>query len=227
MLHDDRVAGEDRGDDAVDRREEGIVPRRQVEHDAEGLAHDAPFEARRGRQDHVGQRALRDGHHVPCPGGRPPHLAAGLRDGLAHHARDALGDRLGRGLHRFHRSLAECDPLGEGRGPPRPGLRAGTVQDGVDGLVVRQLDLARDLSSERVVDFEAKRAFGVGHGRVSLPRHDRGSRGASAGAPSTLPVAVFARASLRGSPSKTIRPPLSPASGPSSITQSALAITSG
>ena len=41
MLQNHRVAGKDRGDDAVDSGHERIVPRRHAQHDTHGLLHDA------------------------------------------------------------------------------------------------------------------------------------------------------------------------------------------
>ena len=49
------IAGEDGGDHDVHRREERVVPGRQVQNDAERRLHDAPLEAGFGARDDVGE----------------------------------------------------------------------------------------------------------------------------------------------------------------------------
>ena len=75
VLHDHRVAREHRRHHHVHRREQRVVPRRQVEHDAQRLLHDAPLEARLGRQHDVRERRVGDGDHVAGAPGHARELA--------------------------------------------------------------------------------------------------------------------------------------------------------
>ena len=162
VLDDDRVAREHRRDDAVDRGQEGVVPRRQVEHDPDRLPDDAALEAREG-QDDVCKRGLGDRHHVARARRRRLDLAARLRDRLAHHAGDVGRDGLQACLHREDGALAEGDAVGEGARAPRARRIAGAVERRAGAPRVCELDLASGLSGERVVDDEGLRA--CGHGR--------------------------------------------------------------
>ena len=101
MLDDDRIAREHRRHDDVDGGEQRVVPRGQVENDAERLFHDAALEARLDPRNDVGQTFLGDARHVARAKGHPVDLASRLGKRLAHHGRDVAGHRVGVGEHGF------------------------------------------------------------------------------------------------------------------------------
>ena len=65
------------------------------------------------REDQVGERGLRDRHHVPRAERHPGHLPLRLLQRFPHHLGDVGGDRVGPLLHRDHGELAEGDPVGK------------------------------------------------------------------------------------------------------------------
>ena len=113
-LQHDGVAGDDRRQDGVHRREEGVVPRGEDEHGAQRLPSDEPLEPGFRFNDRVGEGTRRDGGHVV---GSLLEPAADLRravgDGAAHLPRQLLGDRLGVVDHPPHHPPAHGDALVE------------------------------------------------------------------------------------------------------------------
>jgi hypothetical protein len=159
VLHDHGVAGENRGDDGVHRREERVVPRREIEHDAQRRLHDAALEAVLGRERDVLEGGLGDRHHVPRATGHPRHLAPGLAQRLAHHARDVRGDGVDVFLHPRRGALADRDALGDRAGAEGAGGGLCAVESRGDDRLVREREAAGDVAGERVVDGE-----GCAHG---------------------------------------------------------------
>ncbi len=163
VLHHDRVAGEHGRDDAVDRRQERVVPRRRIEHDAERGLGDAPLEPLFRRQRDVGERRLGDRHHVARASRHPAYFPLRLRERLPHHPCDVGGDRIGARVECGEDPLTQRDSVGEGRRAPRTRGGMGAIEDGADARVVSELDGAGDVAGERVVDGE------IGHGDGSIP----------------------------------------------------------
>jgi hypothetical protein len=100
VLDDDRVAREQGGDDDVHRDEERVVPRGDVEHDAEGLVADIAGEIGLFGDVFVLEGILGDVDHVAGAGEHAVDLAPGEGDGFAHLAGDVGGD-----LKRSQRAL--------------------------------------------------------------------------------------------------------------------------
>ncbi len=153
MLHDDGVAGEHRGDNRVHGGEERVVPRGQIEHDAEGRLRDAALEAFLRREHDVGERLLRDLLHVapaPC---HAFDLATRLRERLAHLPRDVLRDLLGACLELRERPIAERDALLHAHRGELAGSLAGIGEDVVDGRLIRHVERRGGfLTCKRVVN---------------------------------------------------------------------------
>ncbi len=76
MLQHDRIAGDQRRDDRVDRSQKRIVPRRNDEDDPERLARDRTPEPLAVLDPLRRQRLVRDRGHVVGPLAHPAHLAA-------------------------------------------------------------------------------------------------------------------------------------------------------
>ena len=158
MLEHHRVPREDGRHDHVDGGEERVVPRRQVEDDAERLAHDAALAAFLVEND-VRERGLGGAGQVAGALGHPGDLVAGLPQGLAHHAGDVGGDALAGGLQGVHRAQAERGAIGHRAPGPGAGGGAGGVEGAIDGGPVGERDAGGFGERVGVVDEE------IGHGR--------------------------------------------------------------
>ncbi|MOA04921.1 hypothetical protein D3C78_1244940 [compost metagenome] len=108
MLEDHAVAGHQRRDDRVHRRQIGVVPRRDHQHRAQRLALDVAPKTRHRLRLYIGQRLRRDGDHVPGAFGKTAQFASAI----AHRATHLPGQfRHDVGLHRQHRvhcGAAQC-----------------------------------------------------------------------------------------------------------------------
>jgi phosphoribosyl-AMP cyclohydrolase len=167
VLQENGVAGQHRRDDAVDGGEQRVVPGRQVEDHPQRLTHDAPLEAGEGGENHVGERALGERHHRPGARRAGLHLAEGLREGLAHHARDVGGDGAGVGLQLRDGSLAQGHALVQRARPPGARGVVHAIEGDPDAGVVGQRHLAGGLAGERIVDDENAK---IAHGPPSIAR---------------------------------------------------------
>ena len=135
-LQDGRVAAGERHRDRADAEDDGRVPRRDAENDADRLAHREGRQARKiGRKDLPGD--LRDGggglaqhargerHVEPCPSGR--------RSGLRGHRRHEIGHPRLEGTRRTHQPLAPQSRTQRrpgGKGPGCGGRGGGGIGDG-------------------------------------------------------------------------------------------------
>ncbi|MNT30832.1 hypothetical protein D3C72_1666440 [compost metagenome] len=127
MLEDDRVARHQCRHDAVHGRQQGIVPRRDRQGDADGLAADEARVARLRRRLDGGQGLAGDLDHVARAGLEARHLGRGVSQGPAHLDRDRVRDFiLGRdkAVDGFRH---DAPPHLRAQGVPGPlrGLRAG------------------------------------------------------------------------------------------------------
>jgi hypothetical protein len=107
MLENDRVACEYGGKNDIDRREQWVIPRGQVEHDAERVFDDSPIEAVLPRKHDVAQAPFGNRDHMPRARRHPCNFVAGLDEGFAHHSRDVGGDRFSSRLHFRDGALAK------------------------------------------------------------------------------------------------------------------------
>ena len=148
-LQDDRVPGQQRGNDRVHRGEPGKVPRRQHEHDAEGLAPDESMEVPAPLHLDVGERRRGDSGHVFAALLKTaPQLERRMRDGAAHLRRE-LGTQFVRTRDTpLDGARADCRALGDGHFAPTT-LR-------LHGARERRFDLGiggeRTLDDDRPVD---------------------------------------------------------------------------
>ena len=148
MLQDHRVAGHDRGHDRIDRRQIGVVPRRDRQYHAERNALDVAQEAFLLADLDVGQRLLGDGDHVARALLEAGHLAAAEADRPAHLPGELLRVLVGLGDEGVDRLGTERRALREWR--RRPGLlrRGRRAQTGVDlpvaGIAPLEIDRAVD-----------------------------------------------------------------------------------
>ena len=156
VLEHDCVARQDSRDDRVDRREERVVPRGQVEHHAERILRDAPVEPVLVREDQVGQGRLGDRDHVPGPQRHPGDFSARLGERLPHHPGDVGRDGLDAGFHGLDGALAQGRTLADaGRAEgARGGL--GAVERGVHDRVVGEGEGAGGVAGEGVVEDERR-----------------------------------------------------------------------
>ena len=113
VLHDDRIAGQDRRQHGVERRHIGEVPGRQIEDDAERLAADEALEALLRPDIDVGEHLRRDRDHVAGPLLEPPHLARPVADRPPHLPGEQLRDARLVGDHRIDERSADPAPLGD------------------------------------------------------------------------------------------------------------------
>ena len=108
VLEDHGIAGHQRGHHRIDRRQIGIIPRRDGEHDADRLARDVAPEAllrlrhdRRqralGQRDHGARAFLEPAELVAAVAHRPAHLPGELGADLGAHRQHRV-DRLGEDL---------------------------------------------------------------------------------------------------------------------------------
>ncbi len=99
MFQHDAVPGDKRGNDGVDRRQEGIVPGRDDEDHALRRAFDPPVVAVRAFHDHRGQRLGGDAGHVVGAFVHPAEFAA-IADRAAHLPGQFLDHLVGHGVQR-------------------------------------------------------------------------------------------------------------------------------
>ena len=113
------VARDDRGHDGIHGAQERIVPRRQDEHDAEGIAADEPLNALLGVELDVGQCGGGDRHHVSRPFlEAAANLERAVRDRAAHLPCELLGDRVRAMDHPRNHVLAHRYALLDGNRAP-------------------------------------------------------------------------------------------------------------
>ena len=132
MLDDDAVAGEDAGDDHVDGDEQRVVPRDDVEHDAEGLVANVFDEVAVFGEVLLGEGGVGNGYQVFGAGDHGAHLALGLRQRFTHLLGHLRGNVIGHGAERLKKLRAERLAIGQGRVPPAFLGLAGLRDDGVD-----------------------------------------------------------------------------------------------
>ena len=142
VLDQHGIAGEERRDDHVDGDEERVVPRGDVERDAQRLVADEALEAVLRRERLVGERRLRQPAHGLRAIDHRADLVLGLLERLAHLAGDVEGDLVGhrpeRGDHLAHGAHA----LGHRHAAPVALRRACPGDDGGELRGRRVGDLA-------------------------------------------------------------------------------------
>ena len=164
MFEDDGVSREHGRHDDVQRDKQRIVPRGDVEHDAERFVADVAFEPGDLGDVFVRERFLRDADHVFGAFDEPVHFAARLLDGLAHLARRVRGDLVGHCLERVDEPAAQRDAGVDRRRAPRAECGARAHNNAVYFSERKQGQGQFDLFGERIDDAE----FGGVHGEVPL-----------------------------------------------------------
>ena len=104
VLEHDRVAGDERRHQRVDRRQPGVVPRRDDENDTEGLAPNETGEAVARIQLDVGQRLGRQVEHRSPPQQPAAHLSSSVAHRPSHLHRELLSN----GIRVLHGELHEA-----------------------------------------------------------------------------------------------------------------------
>jgi hypothetical protein len=94
VLDENTVSGQERRNHNIYGNQQRIIPRGDIDHDAERLVLDSAVIAFLGGQDVGRQGLMGDVQHVFGPLEKTAELCAGLGQGFSHLAADLFGDRL-------------------------------------------------------------------------------------------------------------------------------------